>query len=107
MQFLEKNSSLCQSNVFVYIVFDTTRNMLERSRALALIANRGERRSNLFEDVWLTWFAYLPSPKIRGLCRNIQMPANRTSANHIASFQGRKSIQIEVVNKEARFLTLN
>ena len=26
------------------------------------------------------------------------MPANLTSANHIASFQGRKPIQIEVVN---------
>ena len=43
-------------------------------------------------------FTYLPSPKIRGLYREIQMPANLTSANHLASFQGRKAIQIEVVN---------
>ena len=79
-------------------LFTSSSIQLERSKALT--ANRGERRSNLFEDVWLTWFAYLPSPKIRGLYRKIQMPANLTSANHIASFQGRKPIQIEVVNNE-------
>ena len=45
-------------------------------------------------------FAYLPSPKICGLYRGIQMPANLTSANHLASFQGRKPMQIEVVNNE-------
>ena len=46
----------------------------------------------------VTWFAYLPSPKLCGLYREIQMPANLSSANHIALFQGRKSIQLEVVN---------
>ena len=43
-------------------------------------------------------FSYIPSQKICGLYREIRMPANLTSANHIASFQGRKPIQIEVVN---------
>ena len=35
---------------------------------------------------------------IEVLCRKIQMPAKFTSANHIALFEGRKQIQIEVVN---------
>ena len=33
------------------------------------------------------------------LCRKIHMPAKFISANHIAPFEGRKPIQIEVVNK--------
>ena len=61
---------------------------------------REEPRQNLFEDFWLSWFAYFPSQGFRGLCRKLQMPANLTSANQLASFTGRKSIQIKVFNKE-------